>query len=106
MKNVKELSVPISDESFESSVLFRLGVLFGSTYGCRPKCHQLTLELCREVLFNFDFNEEAPEKLRINLKHKYSHRLLKTTLNTIGYRTTSKKPNCADFYAVKLNKTI
>ena len=85
---------------FYDDVFIHLANLYFSNPNS-PKVKELILELFREFDYNFCYNFEAPEKVRIHLKGSYSHRLIKTTFEKIGYRT-SKKPICTGFTARKL----
>lgn len=89
------------DELLKYPVLFRLGALYGSPFS-GPTVKQFVLELSREFSRQLESTEEPPEKFCVHLENKYSHRLLKTTLIKIGYRTTSAKPDCSKFYVRKI----
>ena len=80
------------------SVIYRLGYLYGSSENC-PQLMQLILELYK----NFSFSTTPlPNLADISLSNNYSHSLLNSTFNKIGYRIPVK-PNLLCFHAWRIN---
>lgn len=69
----------------DNSCFYRLGVLSERYKDC-PKRLSLIEELYRE----FSFYNELPNHVVITLKHDYSHRLLKRTMNNLGYHVPAR----------------
>lgn len=80
-----------------SSVLYRLGYLYGSNENC-PRLMQLIIELYREFSYS---NTPLPNLADIRLHDTYSHRLLKTTFKKIGYQIPVR-PNRLCFHAWRI----
>ena len=79
------------------SVIYRLGYLYGSSENC-PQLMQLILELYK----NFSFSTTPlPNLADISLSNNYSHSLLNSTFNKIGYRIPVK-PNLLCFHAWRI----
>lgn len=76
------------------SIFYRLGFLYANSTN-KPKRRKLIRELQREFSF---YNVELPNLVDICLKEHYSHRLLKTTMDEIGYRIPVR-PQCSGFHA-------
>ena len=66
---------------FDMAVFYRLGLLYEKSFG-KPKRRRLIQELYREFAF---CESELPNYCDIVLQETYSHRLLKKTMNSIGY---------------------
>ena len=81
-----------------TSCFYRLGVLSEKYQKC-PTRLKLIKELCRE----FSFYSELPNLAVITLKHNYSHRLLKRTMEELGYHIPIK-PNLMGFDAWRAPK--
>ena len=86
---------PLVTVSNSLSAFYRLGVLSVRYRNC-PTRIRLIVELCRE--FSLCKHNDLPNFLVISLEGHYSHRLLKQTMEEIGYHIPVK-PDCVGFHA-------
>ena len=80
------------------SALYRLGFLY-ETSSAKPRCALLIRELCREFTL---MDEDLPNYIEISLIGKYSHRMLRRTLNSVGYRIPLGKIDSAEIHAWRI----
>ena len=66
---------------FNMNVFYRLGFLYEQSIK-KPKHRKLIKELYREFTF---CESDLPNYCEVTLQNNYSHRLLKRTMNNIGY---------------------
>ena len=76
------------------SVFYRLGFLYEASQN-KPTRLELIDELLREFTF---CRSELPNLADICLESHYSHRMLKRTMEMIGYEVPAR-PNCSSFHA-------
>lgn len=96
-QDASELGSRINFTISSTSCFYRLGVLSAKYQKC-PTRLKLIKELCRE----FSFYSELPNLAVLTLKDNYSHRLLKRTMDDLGYHIPSR-PNLKGFNAWRVS---
>ena len=88
----------VSDLSFknQTSCFYRLGSL-SERHRNHPTRSALLFELTREFCYNC-YSSELPNLITVQLNSHYSHRLIKTILDELGYRVSAMEKDFECFH--------
>ena len=92
----------VSDLSFknQTSCFYRLGSL-SERHRNHPTRSALLFELTREFCYNC-YSSELPNLITVQLNSHYSHRLIKTILDELGYRVSAMEKDFEGFIFTNL----